>query len=200
MAMLAEGMAPALIENAARMAGMPVGPLAVSDEVTIDLQWKVMQQEAQDLGAKYRPPPAHEVVRVMVEELKRPGRRFGGGFYEYPAHAPKHLWPGLSERFPVKATQPAVEEVKKRFLYIQALESARCVEEGVVTHPADADLGSILGWGFPAWTGGTLSFIDTVGVGAFVDECKRLARAHGPRFRPSRWLAERARKGTAFLY
>jgi len=198
MAMLAEGVAPALIENAARMAGMPVGPLAVSDEVTIDLQWKVMQQADQDLGAKYRPPPARDVVRIMVEELKRPGRRFGGGFYEYPEGAPKHLWPGLSQRFPLRDTQPDVEEVKKRFLYIQALETARCVEEGVITHSADADLGSILGWGFPPWTGGTLSFIDTVGIGPFVDECRRLARLYGPRFRPSRWLTERAKAAESF--
>jgi 3-hydroxyacyl-CoA dehydrogenase/enoyl-CoA hydratase/3-hydroxybutyryl-CoA epimerase len=198
MAMLAEGVAPALIENAARMAGMPVGPLAVSDEVTIDLQWKVMQQAAQDLGVKYLPPPAHDVVRIMVEELKRPGRRFGAGFYDYPQGAPKRLWPGLSQRFPVRETQPDVEELKRRFLYVQALETARCVEEEVLTHPADADLGSILGWGFPPWTGGTLSFIDTVGIQAFVDECKRLARAHGPRFRPSRWLAERAKEGKSF--
>ena len=195
MVMLAEGIAPPMIENAARMAGMPVGPLAVSDEVTIDLQWKVMQQEAQDLGVKYRPPPAYEVVRVMIQELKRPGRRFGAGFYDYPQGAPKRLWPGLSQRFPLKEPQPRVEELKKRFLYVQALEAARCLEEGVITHPADADLGSILGWGFPAWTGGTLSFIDTLGIRAFVEECKRLARAHGPRFRPSRWLAERAKEG-----
>jgi 3-hydroxyacyl-CoA dehydrogenase/enoyl-CoA hydratase/3-hydroxybutyryl-CoA epimerase len=98
----------------------------------------------------------------------------------------------------VRETQPDVEELKRRFLYVQALETARCVEEEVLTHPADADLGSILGWGFPPWTGGTLSFIDTVGIQAFVDECKRLARAHGPRFRPSRWLAERAKDGKSF--
>jgi hypothetical protein len=113
----------------------------------------------------------------MVEDLKRLGKRYGQGFYEYPADARKRLWPGLAEHFPLAASQPDVEEVKKRLLYIQALETARCMEEGVLTNPIDGDLGSILGWGFPAWTGGTLSFIDTVGIAAFVAECERLAAA-----------------------
>jgi len=134
----------------------------------------------------------------MVEDLKRPGKRHGQGFYAYPADGRKHLWPGLAEAFPVAATQPDPEEVRKRLLYIQALETARCVEEGVVEAAADADLGSILGWGFPAWTGGTLSFIDTVGIAAFVAECKRLAAAYGPRFQPSSWLEARAARGEAF--
>ncbi|HKZ73481.1 MAG TPA: 3-hydroxyacyl-CoA dehydrogenase NAD-binding domain-containing protein, partial [Steroidobacteraceae bacterium] len=197
-AMLQEGIAPALIENAAKMAGMPVGPLAVSDEVTLDLQWKVMQQEQADLGEKYTQPPAYEVVRAMIEDVKRPGRRFGAGFYDYPPDGRKLLWPGLAQLFPRRAEQPDVEELKKRFLYRQALETARCFEAGVLTHAADADLGSILGWGFPAYTGGTLSFIDTVGVAVFVNECKRMARVYGARFRPSRWLVERARAGEGF--
>ncbi|MGQ0834672.1 MAG: 3-hydroxyacyl-CoA dehydrogenase NAD-binding domain-containing protein [Gammaproteobacteria bacterium] len=198
MAMLQDGIAPALIENAARMAGMPVGPLAVSDEVTIDLQWKVMKQEEQDLGAKYKKPAGYDVVRIMCEDVKRPGRRFGGGFYDYPADGRKFLWAGLEQLFPRRADQPRVEEVKKRLLYRQALETARCFEEGVLTQPADGDLGSILGWGFPAYTGGTLSFIDTLGVRTFVDECKRMTKLYGARFRPSRWLAERADAGQDF--
>jgi 3-hydroxyacyl-CoA dehydrogenase/enoyl-CoA hydratase/3-hydroxybutyryl-CoA epimerase len=88
--------------------------------------------------------------------------------------------------------------VRKRVLYVQALEAARCMEEGVVTTAAEADLGSILGWGFPAWTGGTLSFIDTVGIGEFVEECDRLAKRYGKRFKPSKWLRERAKRGESF--
>jgi 3-hydroxyacyl-CoA dehydrogenase / enoyl-CoA hydratase / 3-hydroxybutyryl-CoA epimerase len=198
MTMLQEGVSPALIENAARMAGMPLGPLAVSDEVSIELQWKVMRQEEQDLGTKYSRPAAYEVVRIMCEEAKRPGRRFGAGFYEYPVDGKKFLWPGLAQLFPQGTEQPSAKELEKRMLYRQALEAARCFEEGVLTHPADADLGSILGWGFPAYTGGTLSFIDTMGAAAFVAECKRLAKSHGPRFKPSRWLVARAEAGESF--
>lgn len=198
LAMLEEGVTPALIENAARQAGMPVGPLAVSDEVSIELQWKIMKQEQADRGARFKPPVGYEVVRRFVEELKRPGRRLGAGFYEYPQGGRKHLWPGLASLYPRLTRQPSVTELKERFLYIQALETARCFEEGVIEHPAEADLGSLFGWGFPAYTGGTLSFIDTVGIGEFVARCQRLARAHGPRFRPSKWLRERAARGEPF--
>jgi 3-hydroxyacyl-CoA dehydrogenase / enoyl-CoA hydratase / 3-hydroxybutyryl-CoA epimerase len=197
-AMLQEGVAPALIENGAKMAGMPVGPLAVADEVTIDLSWKIMRQTEQDLGRKFQRPVTYDTVRKFVEELKRPGKRFGAGFYDYPKDAKKHLWPGLAEVFPRAPMQPAVEEVEKRFLCVQALEAARCMEEGVVTTAAEADLGSILGWGYPAWTGGTLSYIDTIGIGAFVAECDRLAKRYGKRFKPSKWLRARAERNESF--
>jgi 3-hydroxyacyl-CoA dehydrogenase/enoyl-CoA hydratase/3-hydroxybutyryl-CoA epimerase len=198
MAMLQEGVNPALIENGAKMAGMPVGPLAVADEVTIDLQWKVIKQTEADLGRRFDKPVAYDVVQKFVEELKRPGRRFGAGFYDYPQDAKKHLWAGLSGVYPRAVQQPAVEEVQKRLMYIQALETARCMEEGVVTTAAEADLGSILGWGFPAWTGGTLSYIDTVGIRQFVAECDRLAKRYGKRFKPSKWLRERAERYEPF--
>jgi 3-hydroxyacyl-CoA dehydrogenase/enoyl-CoA hydratase/3-hydroxybutyryl-CoA epimerase len=198
MAMLQEGVNPALIENAAKMAGMPVGPLAVADEVTIDLQWKVIRQTEADLGRRFVKPAAYDVVKTFVEDLKRPGRRFGAGFYDYPKDAKKHLWPGLKDVFPLAPIQPAVEEVEKRMLYIQALETTRCLEEGVVTTAAEADLGSILGWGFPAWTGGTLSFIDTVGIRAFVAECERMSKRYGKRFKPSKWLKQRAERDESF--
>jgi 3-hydroxyacyl-CoA dehydrogenase/enoyl-CoA hydratase/3-hydroxybutyryl-CoA epimerase len=197
-AMVAEGILPALIENAARQAGMPVGPLAVSDEVTLELQWKVARQTEQDLGARYRRPVGHEVLQRMVVEFARLGRRHGGGFYDYPAGEPKHLWPELAEHWPPLPVQPSAAEVRERLLHIQALETARCLEEGVLTDPADGDLGSILGIGFPAWTGGALSYIDTIGIVNFVADCVRLARRHGARFRPSRWLRARAERGEGF--
>jgi 3-hydroxyacyl-CoA dehydrogenase/enoyl-CoA hydratase/3-hydroxybutyryl-CoA epimerase len=196
--MLAEGVEPALIENAGRMAGMPVGPLAVSDEVSIELQYKVMKQTRADLGEKYQPGVADEVMRHFVEDLKRLGRKSGGGFYEYPKEGRKYLWPGLRSEYPPATKQPTLEEVKRRLLYIQALETARCFEEGVLTSAAEADLGSILGWGFPAWTGGTLSFIDTIGVAQFVADCRKLAKLHGPRFKPSRGLLARAKRNEPF--
>jgi 3-hydroxyacyl-CoA dehydrogenase/enoyl-CoA hydratase/3-hydroxybutyryl-CoA epimerase len=196
--MLAEGVNPALIENGAKLAGMPVGPLAVSDEVSIDLSWKVMRQTEKDLGKRYEKPASYDTVQKFVEELKRPGRRFGAGFYDYPQDGKKHLWPGLAEVFPRAPQQPSVDEVMKRLLYIQALETTRCMEEGVVTTAAEADLGSILGWGFPAWTGGTLSYVDTIGIRNFVAECDRLAKRYGKRFKPSKWLRARAERNEPF--
>jgi len=194
LAMLAEGVKPALIENAAKMAGMPVGPLAVSDELSIELSYNIVQQTRRDLGRDYSEHPADAVLTTFYEKLRRLGKRYGAGFYEYPAGGGrKRLWPGLAEVYPPAAEQPDVEQVKKRLLHIMALETARCLEEGVVTTPADADVGSIFGWGFPAWTGGTASYIDTLGMANFVSECDRMADACGEHYRPSEWLRARER-------
>ncbi len=197
-AMLAEGIDPALIENAARVAGMPVGPLAVTDEVSLELQYRVALQTRTDLGDRYVAPVSLPVLKHFVEDLKRLGRKSGGGFYDYPAGAPKRLWPGLAAEYPRAAVQPSLAAVRERLLHIQALEAARCFEAGVVTTPAEADVGSILAIGFPAWTGGTLSYIDTIGVARFVADCARLARAHGERFRAPAALRARAKDGTAY--
>ncbi len=196
-AMLAEGVEPALIENAAKLAGFPVGPLAVSDEVTLELQWKITRQAEQDLGGRFVKPVGYDVLKTMVEH-NRLGRRQGGGYYDYPAEGPKRLWPGLAGHWKVAAEQPTVQELIDRFLYIEALESARCMEEKVITHPADADLGSILGIGYPAWTGGVISFIDTVGVEQFVKNCAQFARRFGPRFKATRSLKKMAAAGERF--
>ncbi|NNJ80358.1 MAG: 3-hydroxyacyl-CoA dehydrogenase [Xanthomonadales bacterium] len=196
--MLAEGVKPALIENAAKMAGMPVGPLAVTDEVTLELAWKIGKETAAAQGIDYPYDTASGAIAKMVEELDRRGKRFGRGFYDYPEGGRKHLWHGLAEHFPPADTQPEVEELKKRLLVIQALESARCVEEGVVTHAEDGDIGSIFGWGFPPYTGGTLSYIDTIGIREFVAECDRLAGPYGNRFNASDWLRNRADEGLVF--
>jgi 3-hydroxyacyl-CoA dehydrogenase/enoyl-CoA hydratase/3-hydroxybutyryl-CoA epimerase len=198
MTMLAEGVNPALIENAAKMAGLPVGPLAVMDEVTLELGYKITMQAASDFGEGYEFASAFPVMKKFVEELDRKGKRFGKGFYEYPEGEKKYLWPGLAELYPVTEEQPPVQEVIDRLMYRQALETARCFEEGVMDHPADADIGSIFGWGFPPWTGGTLSFIDTIGIKHFVAECDRMAEAYGPRFAVSGWLRQRAEKGESF--
>jgi 3-hydroxyacyl-CoA dehydrogenase/enoyl-CoA hydratase/3-hydroxybutyryl-CoA epimerase len=197
--MLAEGVAPALIENAARLAGMPVGPLAQFDEVSLELSWRIVQQARADaLPEQYTRPDAAPVIEKMLA-LQRRGRRHGAGFYEYPqGGGKKFLWPGLREHFPVQREQPGVEELKTRFLTIQALEAARCLEEGVVTSAAEADLGAVLGIGFPPWTGGTLSYVDTVGIQRFVADCARFASRYGGRYAPSAWLEARAAAGTAF--
>ncbi len=196
--MLAEGVKPALVENIARMAGLPVGPLAVADEGSLEQAYRIGQETAQAMGKEYPADPGQEVIRRMVEDLDRKGKRFGAGFYDYPADAKKFLWPGLAQEFPGGDEQPPVDELIKRLLYIQALETARCFEEGVITHPEDGDIGSIFGWGFPPWTGGTLSLIDTVGIAEFVSECDRMAETYGPRFEVSDWLRDRAQKNLSF--
>ncbi|MDH5227017.1 MAG: 3-hydroxyacyl-CoA dehydrogenase family protein, partial [Gammaproteobacteria bacterium] len=196
--MLAEGIDPQLIESAGKLAGMPVGPLAVSDEVSLELAYKVMSQSREDLGAKYKEPVSWPVVRHFVEDLKRLGRKSGAGYYDYPEGGKKVLWAGLAQEYPRLAQQPSVEELKTRLLYIQALETARCYEEGVLRSVHEADLGSILGWGFPAYTGGTLSFIDTIGTTKFVAECKRLAKLYGERFKPTKGLLAMAQTGASY--
>ncbi len=197
-AMVGEGIAPALIENAARFAGLPVGPLAVSDEVSLELQYRVLRQAREDLGTDYCYPTGWEVLRHFVEDLGRLGRKSGGGFYEYPAGESKKLWQGIGKEYPRALHQPTVAEVQQRLLYVQALESAKCLEEGVLTSPMDADVGSTLAWGFPAHTGGTLSFIDSIGAAHFVAECRQLAKRHGPRFQPPPGLLARAASGELY--
>lgn len=188
--LLAEGVKPALIENAAKAAGMPVGPLAVADEVSIELLYKIFKQtEADGISQE---GPAKNVIFKMVEDLKRSGKKVGKGFYDYPEAGKKALWSGLAEHFPANEVQPNVEMVKKRILHLQALESMRCLEEGVLRSPEDADIGSILGWGFPAYTGGVLSYIDFVGLPEFVAECLEFTKTAGKRFEPSQKLQKMA--------
>ena len=197
MNLLREGVNPALIENVATQAGMPVGPLAVTDEVTLELPMKIVKQsEAEEPG--YMRPASMEVMEKMVGQLGRSGRKSGGGFYDYPEAGRKRLWDGLAEQFPRAVEQPAADEVKKRLLYVQALETARCLEEDVLTHPADGDLGSVFGWGFPTWSGGTLSLIETLGVAEFVSECDRMAQCYGARFLPTKGLRAMADEGRGF--
>jgi len=197
-AMLAEGVNPALIENIAKHAGMPVGPLAVTDEVSLELAYKIGKQTREDLGDRYVETPADPVMEKMVVELDRRGKRFGAGFYDYPEGGNKHLWPGLVEHFPVADVQPSPDEIRTRLLYVQAIDTARCLEEGVLTHPADGDVGSIFGWGFPAHLGGTLSFIETIGLSEFVAEADRLAELHGARFEIPKGLRAMAENGETY--
>lgn len=197
MELLKEGVNPVLIENAGKKAGMPVGPLAVADEVALDLINKIAAQSL-ELGTLAETDTSYQVSKQLVD-LGRAGKKSKGGFYEYPPTttegAKKFLWPGLAQLFPLADTQPDVEEVKKRLLYRQVIETVRCFEEGVLRTKLDADLGSILGWGFPAYTGGTLSFVDFIGVAEFVKEADQLADAYGERFRPTGRLRERAATG-----
>ncbi|ANI78957.1 MULTISPECIES: 3-hydroxyacyl-CoA dehydrogenase NAD-binding domain-containing protein [Sphingobium] len=195
--MVAEGINPALIENAGRQLGMPVGPLAVGDEVSIELGHKIMLAAKKELGDAYIAQPSDAVMARMVE-LGRLGRKNGKGWYDYPEGGKKHLWPGLEEMFPRAAVQPDVEEVKERLLYRQLVECARCYEEGVLETVEDGDLGAIFGWGFAPWTGGPFSHMDTVGIGHVVAVLERLAARHGDRFAPTVQLQDMAASGAVF--
>ncbi len=197
MTMLREGVNPILIENAATMAGMPMPPLALIDEVTAELLYKALKQARLDQGKAYREQPQDEVLVAMVEKWERIGRKTGKGFYDHPASGAKRLWPALAEHYPLAAEQPGVDEVRKRMMYSQSLEAARCVAEGIVS-VRDADVGSLLGWGFPAALGGAISHIDTVGVARFVEECDALAKAHGTRFEVPAALREMAAAGRSY--
>ena len=197
-AMVQEGITPALIDNAGKMLGMPVGPLAVGDEVAIDLSYKVGQATKKALGDKYISSPADGFVEKMME-LERYGRKNGKGSYVYPEDgSKKYLWPDLGEHFPQSDDQPSVDEVKARFIIRQAVEAARCFEEGVLIDASSGDVGAIFGIGFPPWTGGPFSFIDTMGVAEFVAEADRLAQAYGERFTPPQMLRDMAKKGERF--
>ncbi|MBL4639735.1 MAG: 3-hydroxyacyl-CoA dehydrogenase, partial [Kordiimonadaceae bacterium] len=198
-AMVQEGVNPALIDNAGKMVGMPVGPLAVGDEVAIDLSYKVGKATRLALGDAYVESPADAFVETMVVKLERFGRKNGKGSYVYPEDGgKKHLWPGLSEHFPLAAEQPTVGDVQSRLMVRQAVECAKCFEEGVLIDASSGDIGAIFGWGFAPYTGGPFSFIDTYGIAEFVAEADRLAQAHGARFTPPQLLRDMAAKGETF--
>jgi 3-hydroxyacyl-CoA dehydrogenase/enoyl-CoA hydratase/3-hydroxybutyryl-CoA epimerase len=183
-AMLEEGLPAAVIENAGKQAGMPVGPLAVLDETSLALAVRVGEQTRKDYAAEgktYLPQPGEALIARMVSELKRPGRAGGGGFYDYPQDGLKRLWSGLAQ-FRRAGAAWDLQELKDRMLYRQAIETARCLEEGVLTTVHDANIGSIFGIGFPAWTGGALQFIDSEGIAKFVARADELAGKYGPRF------------------
>ena len=201
--MLLEGVPAAMIENTARMAGMPVGPLSLNDETALDLGLKIVRATEHDLGAGAINPQQKQLLETMVEKLQRLGRKNGKGFYDYPQGQPKRLWPGLAELLPKKLTREEIDaldvnELKQRFLVVQAVEAARTFEEHVVTDVREADVGSILGFGFAPFTGGTLSYIDMMGAKAFVDLCRRFETKYGARFKPGKLLVEMAEKGESF--
>jgi 3-hydroxyacyl-CoA dehydrogenase/enoyl-CoA hydratase/3-hydroxybutyryl-CoA epimerase len=198
--MLTEGVPAAMIENVGRMAGMPVGPLSLNDEVAVDLAWKILKATEADLGAKAIDARQKALLEQMVEKSGRYGRKNGKGFYDYPASGPKRLWPGLADLQPVKLDPDTIDvkELKQRLLAIQALETARCFEEGVLTDVREADVGSILGFGYAPYSGGTLSYIDMMGTAKFVALCQSLAQKYGERFKPNKLLLDMGKTGETF--
>ncbi len=198
--MLSEGVPAAMIENVGRMAGMPVGPLALNDEVAVDLAWKILKATEADLGADAVDPRQKALLQEMVEKRGRLGRKNGKGFYDYPQAGPKRLWPDLAD-LQSKKLDPdtiSVKELKQRLLVMQALETARCIDESVVTDVREADVGSILGFGFAPFTGGTISYIDGMGTKAFVALCGDFTKRYGARFKPPKLLLNMAKKNETF--
>src|SRR5947209_7087876 len=198
--MLTEGVPAAMVENLGKQAGMPVGPLSLNDEVAVDLAWKILKATEADLGPKAVDARQKALLEEMVEKRGRFGRKNRKGFYDYPEKAPKRLWPGLADLQAQKLDPDTIDvaELKHRLLAIQALETARCFEEGVLTDVREADVGAILGFGFAPYTGGPLSWIDMMGVKQFVELCKALEKKYGARFRPAKLLVDMAGKGESF--
>jgi 3-hydroxyacyl-CoA dehydrogenase/enoyl-CoA hydratase/3-hydroxybutyryl-CoA epimerase len=201
--MLAEGIKPAIIENVGRQSGMPMGPLEVSDSVGLDTALKVGRQMAEASGVDYNGNELGQLMAWLVEDQGRVGRKAGKGFYDYNEKGrPERLWPDLNKQVDVTVDECPPEmkkELTNRFLVRQAVEVARCFEEGVITDARDADIGSILAWGFAPYTGGCASYIDLIwGIKPFVEEAKRLEAKYGPRFKPGKMLEEMAAKGEGF--
>ncbi len=183
--MLSEGIPAPVIENAAMQVGMPVGPLAVLDETALSLSVHVLEQTRADFlreGRIYEASYGEKLVERMVKEFKRPGRAGGGGFYDYPAGQKKRLWPELKARFEKPGLAWDLQDIKDRLLYRQAVETARCLAEGVLTSVHDANIGSLFGIGFPAWTGGAMQFIYGTGIDVFERRCASLASVYGNGF------------------
>lgn len=194
--MIMEGTSMALIENSALNMGLPIGPLAVQDDTTLKLGYDVMQSTKEELGDDYKENGTEEFYELMVEKLERSGRRFGAGLYNYDESGKRlDLWKGMTDHYPLADEQPSQAEVQQRLMYAQLIPTARTFDEGVVPNPQSADLGAIFGWGFPAWTGGPMSYIDTIGLPAFVATADMLAQRHGERFTPPQSFRDMAEKG-----
>ena len=199
--MLSEGIHPQFIESAALQAGMPIGPLAVQDEVSMTLSRKVVDQTRLDLQAEGKDlpvTPAEELTNKMLDEFKREGKAAGAGFYDYPEKGKKKLWAGLTEHFVKPEVSISLEDAKERILFRQAIETLRCFEEGVLTSVRDANIGSIFGIGFAPWTGGAIQYVNQYGVREFYQRSKQLTEQYGERFEPPAILVEHAEKDALF--
>ncbi|WP_431300987.1 3-hydroxyacyl-CoA dehydrogenase NAD-binding domain-containing protein [Tabrizicola sp. BL-A-41-H6] len=196
--MVAEGVEPALVENAAKLVGMPLGPLQLVDETSIDLGVKIAKATRAAMGDAYPDGAVDEVLFWMADQ-GRLGKKAGAGFYAYDAAGKREgLWDGLAARFPEAAGQPELGEVQHRLLMAQVLEAVRALEGGVLTDIREGDVGAILGWGFAPWSGGPFGWLDIIGAGRALEICDRLTARHGARFAAPAMLREMAAKGTSF--
>ncbi|MFY9238253.1 MAG: 3-hydroxyacyl-CoA dehydrogenase NAD-binding domain-containing protein [Roseovarius sp.] len=196
--MVAEGVTPALIDNAARQLGFPVGPLQLVDETSIDLGAKIARATKAAMGDAY-PDAAVDEVIFWMEGEGRLGRKSGAGFYDYDDKGKRlGYWPGLAAKYPVTPAQPDLIEVQHRLMFAQVLEAVRALEEGVLEDIREGDVGAILGWGFAPWSGGPFAWLDMIGTPYAAVRCKELAEAHGARFAPPALLVEMADKAQSF--
>ena len=196
--MVSEGVEPALVENAARLVGMPVGPLQLTDEISIDLGIKIARATKAALGADYPDDDVDAVVFALADE-GRLGRKAKAGFYAYDAAGKREgLWEGLGRHWPVAEAQPDLATVQHRLLMAQVLEAVRALEEGVLTDIREGDVGAILGWGFAPWSGGPFSWLDIIGAARAVEICDGLAAAHGKRFAAPALLRDLSARGEGF--
>lgn len=198
MRLLGEGVAPALVENAARMLGMPLGPLQLIDETSLDLGVKIARATRAAMGDAY-PDADVDAVLFRMADQGRLGKKAKAGFYAYDESGKRlGLWSGLAETFPLANPQPALKEVQNRLLYVQVLEAIRALEQGVLTDIREGDVGAILGWGFAPWSGGPFAWADRTGAEAVARMAETLAAAHGPRFAPPALLSDMAARGESF--
>ncbi|PIE16018.1 MAG: 3-hydroxyacyl-CoA dehydrogenase [Rhodobacterales bacterium] len=196
--MVAEGVTPALVENAAKMVGMPLGPLQLVDETSIDLGVKIAKATKAALGDAYPDGAVDEVLFWMADQ-GRMGRKAAAGFYAYDDKGKRlGLWPGLAGQFPVAKEQPDLEQVQNRLLMAQVLEAVRALEDGVLQDIREGDVGAILGWGFAPWSGGPFSWLDIIGAKEAVAICEALSKTHGARFAAPDLLREMAEKSETF--
>jgi 3-hydroxyacyl-CoA dehydrogenase/enoyl-CoA hydratase/3-hydroxybutyryl-CoA epimerase len=196
--MVAEGVEPALIENAAKLVGMPLGPLQLVDETSIDLGVKIAKATKAAMGADY-PDEAVDKVLFWMADHGRLGRKSKSGFYAYDDKGDRlGLWDGLEAKYPHDKAQPSLTDVQHRLLFAQVLEAVRALEDGVLTDIREGDVGAILGWGFAPWSGGPFSWLDILGAGKAVDICRGLTAQFGPRFHAPALLREMAEKGETF--
>ena len=198
MRMLAEGVEPVLIENAAKLVGMPLGPLQLVDETSIDLGVKIAKATKAAMGDAY-PDAAVDAVLFWMADQGRLGKKSNAGFYSYDAAGKREgMWDGLAAQFPLADTQPDLTTVQHRLLMAQVLEAVRALEDGVLTDIREGDVGAILGWGFAPWSGGPFSWLDIIGAPRAVEICDGLTRDFGARFTTPKMLRDMAAKGTGF--
>jgi 3-hydroxyacyl-CoA dehydrogenase/enoyl-CoA hydratase/3-hydroxybutyryl-CoA epimerase len=203
--MLVEGVPAASIEQASSQAGYPAPVLQLSDELNLKLMRKIRNaaREAQATGSGWDAHPAEQVIDAMLDEHDRPGKLEGRGFYEYAEGKRTGLWKGLREAFPPveDPSQISLRDLEERMLFIEAIESVKCLDEGVIETVADANIGSIMGIGFPGWTGGVLQYINGYDGGpqGFVNRARELAEQYGERFTPPASLVERAERDEPYL-